>query len=210
MKKIILLASGLILSFATFAQLNVEVMAPGGNHSLNDSTVVIYSPPLGGVAVHSIPFYVINNGALTLNVKIKRVDSAAVALTSNYLCWGIFCYGANPAPIWTTSTAESMTAHDTDKTFTSDYTDSGHVGTEIIRYVFFSAANPTDTAWFNVKYIISPLSVPQIAANALHISAPYPNPSANTVSFNLRVSADAHLTIYNSDSGTHGMIGYLL
>ncbi len=32
----------------------------------------------------------------------------------------------------------------------------------------------------------------------MHISAPYPNPSANTVSFNYRVSADAHLTIYNS------------
>ncbi len=178
MKQIILLVSGLVLSFTTFAQLNVEIMAPGGNHSLNDSTIVVYSMPLG-IGVHTLPFDIINNDALSHNIKIKRVDSEAVTLTSNYLCWGIFCYGANPASVWTTSTAENMTAHDTDKTFTADYTDSGHVGTEIIRYIFFSTANPSDSVWFNVKFIISPLSVPQIVGNSLHISAPYPNPSAS-------------------------------
>lgn len=197
MKRILLLVSGIILAGSVFAQPNIEIIRVGGITPINDSVIIVngtVSQPL-----LTIPFYVINNNGVKSNIKVKRIDSVVVPHTSNYLCWGL-CYGANPATVWQCPATEAIPAGGTDSTFTSDYSDSAQPGTEIIRYIFFNAGNPNDSSWVIVKFNVTPAGVAQINSNALHVSAPYPNPANTNVSFNynMKGAQNATLEIYNS------------
>ncbi|HXB13540.1 MAG TPA: T9SS type A sorting domain-containing protein [Bacteroidia bacterium] len=194
MKHIILFAAGVFLTCTTFAQ-NIAIQRLGSNHMVNDSVIVINaSLP---TQLNFLGLEVINKGIASISIKVKRIDSALVPNTANYLCWGL-CYQDTSTPVFTYPATQVIAAGDTNKTFTGDFNDSGHVGTEIIRYVFFNASNPNDSAWVIFKFIVAPLGIEQITSNSLHISAAYPNPSASSASFNYHISTDAHLTIYNS------------
>lgn len=194
MKKLIPFLAGLLMASAVFGQF--EIIRPGGNHSVNDSLIVINGK--ASQELTTTTFDVINTGALSIGVKCKRFDTVVVAGTSNYLCWGL-CYGPSSATEWTAPSTQSINAGDTNKTFTADYNDSGKAGTEIIRYVFFNSTNSSDSAWVLVKFtVINDLGIAPLTANTLTISAPYPNPAGRYASFNYHTSAMSHLSIYNS------------
>ena len=195
MKHIVLFVAGVFLSLATFAQSNIAIQRLNSNHTVNDSVIVVNGalPTL----LNALGLEVINKGIANISIKVKRIDSVLVAHTANYLCWGL-CYQDTSAPVFTYPAVQVIAPGDTNKTFTGDFNDSGHIGTEIIKYVFFNASNPNDSTWVIFKFIVAPLGIEQITANTLHISSPMPNPSGSYASFNYHVSTDAHLTIYNS------------
>jgi hypothetical protein len=186
----------LYASVTIFAQ-NIEIIRPKGTHPINDSVIVVY----GSVTDSAIftPPQVINTGALSITLKVRRIDTAIVTGTQNYFCWGL-CYGPQAAPVWVGSTPQTLPAGDTNKTFTADYEPHVKAGTSVIRYVFFNTSNPNDSAWVLVKFIIAPLSINEVTANTIHISAPYPNPAHNNVSFNYKLNGvqQASLQVYNT------------
>ena len=198
MKSILTLFAAIIAgAISVFAQ-DLVIIKTGGNHHLNDSVIV-----MNGTAADSIvtvtDLKVVNTAGATLKVKVRRVDSTVVAGSENYLCWGS-CYAAQSATVWVTPGFDSIQSGDTNNTFTGDYEPHGYLGTEIIKYIFFNSVNPNDSSWVIVKYVIAPLGIAQINPSTAHVSAPYPNPANNNVSFNYNLKGAQHGTmeIYNS------------
>ncbi len=196
MKKVLPAIAIVILTVCNANAQFLNIIRTGGNHSVNDSTIVVNGKT--SVELTSTTFDVINTGMSVLNVKCKRYDTVVVPGTSNYLCWGL-CFGPSPSVVWTAPSTQGINAGDTNKTFTADYNDSGKAGIELIRYIYYDASNPADSAWVQVKFnVINDAGIAPVAANSMSFSAPYPNPAASFTNFNYHVGALSHLTIYNS------------
>jgi hypothetical protein len=196
MKRILLLVSAIVLGCTTMFAQSIEIIRPNGNHSINDSIIEVEAA-YANSDLMSVPLWIINKSGSSINVKCKWEDSVRLAKTWNSVCW-VLCYGANVSSEWQAPSNPAIAPGDTNETFAGDFYDTAHTGCETIRYVFYNASNVNDSAWVLVRFCVSPLSVPQIEGNTLHISAPYPNPSGSYTSFNYHITSDAHLTIYNS------------
>jgi|SRR6185312_2592486 len=199
MKKITLFITAILLGCASLSAQTMEVIrqGAGGNHSINDSIIVVNGNL--PTQIFTIPFSVINKNAISTTLKVKRIDSVMPADWTNYFCWGL-CYTAQPAHEWVSPSSQTIPAGDTNTTFTADIDDSGFVGSAIFRYIFYNTGNPNDSTWVIVKFNIGPLGIAQVNENALRISAPYPNPAGNNVSFNYNLNniEQAKLEVYNT------------
>jgi len=197
MKKITLLIAGILLGASSLFAQSLEIIWPYGNHSLNDSTIIVNGalPTL----LYTEAFQVINVTGGTVNAKVKRIDEIVAAHSGNYLCWGN-CYNASTSPIFTSPIAETIGAHDTDQTFTADLNDTNNSGSSKFRYVFYNTANANDTASITIIFNVSPLGVNSITDNVMHFSAPYPNPAGNNVSFTYTLNniQQAEMEVYNT------------
>ena len=201
MKRILLLVGGIILAGSAFAQSISIHRFHDVSHSINDSTINIYgSLP---TAIFDRPFDVYNVSGTSISVKAKWYILSGVGpvahVPANAICWGS-CYPQNGDTSWTAPSTRGIAPSGKDTTFVAYYYDSANAGTETVRYTFYNTANSNDSAWMIINWMVSPMSVAQINSNALHVSAPYPNPANTNVTFNynMRGTQDATLEIYNS------------
>jgi hypothetical protein len=198
MKRILLTASAILLGTAFAFSQSLKIMTVGGNHSLNDSTIIVNGslPTLA----FALSLDVKNTSAGSIITKVKRIDTIVAAHSSNSVCWGPSCYGVQTGYEWTTPASETVASGVKDTTFSSHYNDSNHAGTSLIRYTFYNINNPTDSSWVLVKYVIAPLGIPEVSVDNLHLSAAYPNPANSTVSFNYHMNGvqQAKFELYNA------------
>lgn len=198
MKRILLLAACMVLGYTTtFAQsADLKLMMTGDPNNLRDSVVIVYGTTADSII--TIPMLVINDSSAAQNLKVTRYDSSVVTGSQNYFCWAL-CYSPSALPNFTGPTPEPVGAGDTDRTYTADYECHGKPGTSILKYTFFNTANANIKEWIIFKFVIVPAGVNEIVNN-LHISAPYPNPANDMVSFNYNINGaqQPRLELYNT------------
>jgi len=200
MKKIsVLLLFVLSATFFCSAQ-NLKIIRPHyTNNVLNDSTVIHYGNSVNEM-VDSIS--VINSTNSSISILVKRDTAVWNPATVNSFCWGINCFapGVSITPF---SDRQNVSSGDTLKGVNglfADYSAYGYVGITAIRYVFYDASNPSDSAWIIVDFDALPSGIPAVSGNVTIISAPYPNPSNTSVNFTYRLSnssQSANLKIFN-------------
>lgn len=196
MKHILLLGAGLLFSFSSIFSQSIQIIRTDNHHIVNDSLIQVNGTVTSDEL--SIAFKIYNSTGLPISLKCKWEDSTAfIPNTWQKMCWGL-CYADQQVNTWTAPSVQSLTAHDTNSTFVGYMDDTGYVGCEIVRYVWYNSSNPTDSVWVLVKFCVSLTGVDQISANVLHISAPYPNPSGNSASFNYHINNTARLSVFNT------------
>ena len=95
--------------------------------------------------------FVTNNSAISIDVKVKKVELDIVPGSINYFCWGM-CF---PPEVYVSPYPISIASGETnDSDFSGDYMPNGAIGTSKIRYVFFDDNNPSDSVCVNVLYHI--------------------------------------------------------
>jgi len=177
---------------------NLEIIKPGGNHVLNDSTIVAHG--IAGINEFNQVLYVINSSGVPLTVNLQRQIVDTVTGSQNAICWDGICYGPS---VNISSFPENIAPGDTEKAgneFNGDYLPNGNAGTTTIHYIFFDVNNPTYTAAITVKYDATPTGISSITDGRINFSAPYPNPANSTVSFSYSLSngvQSANLKLFN-------------
>jgi hypothetical protein len=67
-----------------------------------------------------------------------------------------------------------------------------------MRYDIRNTTAASDSTWFYVKFIASPVGVATITGATIKVGALYPNPANNQVGFTYNSDSPAQLSIYNS------------
>jgi hypothetical protein len=179
------------LSSISIAQFKFTLKNDTSN--LNGKTITLYGDVSSQITAS---IYCVNKGKLTISTKIRRIQDTIVKGSSNTVCWGT-CYPPDTNKVYVTPTPLSIPKGDT-ALLQGDYTPNGFAGTSVITYIVFNTSITTDTAWVTVRFIATPAGIAQISANAIHLSAPYPNPADGYVNFSYHTATAARLTIFNS------------
>jgi hypothetical protein len=180
--------------FASMSIGQINIIKPGGNHILNDSTIYEYGDTAN---LMTAEFYVINaSGIGSLKVYARRDSISWVAGSENYFCWGGTCNfpsvdSSGPCTIGPHDTTNAVNA------FFGDYVAQDHIGTTTIRYTFYNSINRSDSSWVIVVFHATPTGIATIAHSAETLSAPYPNPASSMVQFNYKIAQAANLKVYN-------------
>lgn len=176
MKKLLLLI--LLSGFAAVYGIAQSIsLADSTGPLANGATIVRTGTPDALEIVAYV--FVKNNTANALDIHLKKVELSMVAGSINTFCWGA-CFGPS---VYQTPNPFTVAGNTTDSVnFTGHYTPMGTPGISYMRYVFFNAANPNDSAWVNVDFHAFPLGLdsPVVAAN---LSNAYPNPASNLAYF---------------------------
>jgi hypothetical protein len=154
----------ILIAVAGFAQ-NLSLSDSAGPLAVN-STVVFAGTPDMEIVSYA---FVTNNSANVMDLRAKKVILDTIPGSLNLFCWDI-CY----APSVYVSNIVAIPAGGTFTSFTGHYTGNTS-GVSHIRYVFFNAANPNDSVWFNVTYSAYPLGISE--NREAKISNAYPNPA---------------------------------
>jgi len=187
MKKIILLTY--LLSIAVFFGYSQSLsLVSGGTPVANDETVNFNGEP--STPVINAYIGVVNNGSATLSVKCKKVEISLIPETENAFCWDV-CYGSD---VYVSIGSLDINPGETNTAFTGDYSPNTHAGQSVIRYVFFDANNPNDSVCFRALYNAYPLGIENPGTLA-SISAAYPNPASDRVSFNYSIECGSHASL---------------
>lgn len=134
-----------------------------------------------------------NTSTAAIDVKVKKIEDQIVAGTNVSLCWGVNCYSPSQ---FVTPTAATIDAGAYDDSFHGDYYHLGNTGTSIVTYVFFDDANPEDSVFVTVEYILEGLGLEDV--ELLNFSAPYPNPAKDFVNFYYSVNDGTSLFVFNT------------
>jgi len=197
MKRSLVILGIFLSGMSAFAQNDMNIYVQGITHPVNDSTIVLW----GAVNTdHTQYAYVTNTSGSTIYIRAKYQVTTSVSGGENSFCWGPTCFGQTTAPEFESPAADTIHGNRTDSTFSGHYYDMGTPGTNAVRYVFLNKLNANDSSWVIVKYEISPTGIEQLSADALHMSAPSPNPAKNVASFNYHLNGvgKAVLGIYNT------------
>ncbi|HEY6162721.1 MAG TPA: T9SS type A sorting domain-containing protein [Bacteroidia bacterium] len=190
MKKILLIAfSGLFIG--RVAAQSLQIMDTQ-NNNLPNGTVSDLWYDVNASAPYE-DYTVKNTSGSSKFIKCRRYEISTVNGTSNVICWYI-CY----APAVSVSQSVNMPSSST-HTFTTHYYPSANVGTTILNYTFWDSLNPADSAWFTVRWHITPTGVNNLVQPSGNISNVFPNPAnvnAN-INFQLNNTATAIVRIYN-------------
>jgi hypothetical protein len=190
MKRTLLTALSALVIGSLSAQ-SFQIMDINMNNIANGSTIDLwYDVNATGPFVD---FPVKNNASTSKVMKAKRNEISIVNGTNNVICWYV-CY----APSVSVSQSVTVPANTT-HTFTPHYYPNGNLGTSTIDYTFWDSLNPADSAWFRVKWHITPVGVNSLVAPSVSISNIFPNPAVNstTISYQLANADNAIIRIYN-------------
>ena len=168
--------------------------------TINNTEVTVNG--LSTEATLSFPAYVTNSASDTNVTRCKRRIIEQVASTSNYFCWGI-CYG--PA-VNVGNQSVVLAPGDTYENFHSYFTPDSMSGTSRIMYVFYDNNNPADSAYFTVKYEVSPntAGIGEIA-NEISVKL-YPTSSSQNITLELENNSPAMIGVYDMSGKQHAMI----
>lgn len=109
-----------------------------------------------------------------IEVLAKKAEVSVIAETHNTFCWGV-CF---PPFIFEATQAITIPADGSDPdSFIGDYSPESQEGTSVLRYTFFSAANPDDSVSLIVYYQIGAAGVRDWTIDNTFLKA-YPNPTS--------------------------------
>lgn len=135
-----------------------------------------------------------NETSLTKPVLVKRQVINVPGGSENQFCWSIQCYA--PVTNQATDTVDIAGAA-TDESFYSYFFPGGNNGIWTIRYVFFDASNPSDSAHVTLNFDVSGgTSIQNHTAKTLVPFGPIPANEVvffNTSSLNLQGSENLHV-----------------
>lgn len=194
MKKFVLLFSTVVLlSAVVFAQ-SLSLSDTNGVSVANNTTINIQQPPTSEAIASCI--WVINNSAIAVDVKVKKVEISLTDGHYNTFCWDV-CY---PPNIYESIGTVRIGIGETFKLFTGDLTPNGIVGTDLIRYVFFVDGNTTDSVCYNVNFFASTQGINDPVKKHAELSNAYPNPAINNTSLSYTLPKEvknAEIRMYN-------------
>ena len=190
MKKILLLAFAGLLAGRVCAQ-SLQIMDTQ-NNILPNGTVSDLWYDVNAAAPYE-DYYVKNISGSTKNIKCRRYEISTVSGSSNVICWYI-CYSP-PVSVSQGVVMPSQSTH----TFTTHYYPNSNLGTTTLNFTFWDSLNPADSAWFTVRWHVTPTGVNNTVQPSGNISSVFPNPAnvnAN-ISYQLNNTTAAIVKIYN-------------
>ncbi len=188
MKKILFLIS-FVAAFGLLVNAQLIVTDHGGN-TLNGMVHTISGPDTGEFAEE---LDLVNNFGTEINVYAKKVELSVITDSENYFCLGS-CYppniyeASNSVAIGGGTTLSGLAG------FSCHYNAKGNPGTTSMRYVFWTAENPTDTVYVDVNFVTGPNGKEEILTY-LNV---YPNPASDIVHLDYQLTEkDSWFTLYN-------------
>lgn len=199
MKKITFL-SLFIWAFSSFSygQSNLKLIVYNNPNSLNGTTLTYWGAASSTITTD--PIDLVNTGATTDTIYVKRVYVSVVGNTTNAICWAGQCYDTTHG---VSDDYEIIGPGDTARlgnSFTGDYYPLGQIGTSTIKYLFYDVKRPKVVDTLTINYETSPTGVAQISAGQINFSTPYPNPANSFATFNCSFTngtQSANLKIFN-------------
>ena len=192
MRNLTLLSVLALSSVAAQAQF-ITLKDEGGN-TVNGTVIDFWCdqnpvPAYVGVAVTCV----LNNASATIvDMRRYELEFPDEDTTQNYYCWGE-CYApaiSGTHPVWAAPATNELDPDAEFIGFHAYYVPLGVAGTACFRYVWFDAANPTDTAWTDICFHATPVGMEDLVGSSFAFSA-YPVPSTNG---NVELNFDAPRT----------------
>lgn len=185
MKKILLIvATGCFLfnAKAAVTLLNADTEAP----ITNGTSYQVW----GDVSEALITWHgidVINLTGGTTKINMKRYTLNAQTGVEDYFCWYV-CLGSvnsvnNPELNHSAGSCFNSNNGDTITLFSNYYKPFGALGSSTYRYVWFNASNPNDSAWADVTFNVTPVSVTELNKD-IKLSL-FPNPANEVINLNV-------------------------
>jgi hypothetical protein len=190
MKRTLLTAlTGLAFGFITAQSIQIQDL--NNNPIANGSTIDLWYDVSASAPVADFP--VKNTSGTNKYINCLRTEISVVSGTNNLICW-LACYSPSQSLSPTVNIASQNT-----HLFSSHYYPNGMLGTTTLYYTFWDSLNPSDSAWFTVKWHITPASVNSLVQPSVSISNIYPNPAVNntTISYQLSNADNAIIKVYN-------------
>ena len=177
MKKLFILFTAIFSLILTGASAQSLSVTYHGNAVLNGATLDI-SGRIDTVII--VDAKVINNSAAAVVVKVRKEEIYLVSNSVNTFCFAGNCYGGTT--LVSVGSVNLPAGGGWDSSFTGDYYPMNNTGISIIRYTFFNVANANDTLSFTVRFN-GTIGVDKLPAILPEITAAYPNPATDKVSF---------------------------
>ncbi|HRH37839.1 MAG TPA: T9SS type A sorting domain-containing protein [Flavobacteriales bacterium] len=199
----------LATALATMAQAQLVNLTDEGGNTVNNTTMVLFGS-VDDVEL-SANITATKNGNTSANVNVRRYEITVVPSTQNFFCWGV-CYdyfNAGDYPLFpgTSDAILHMEPGQSLSNFHGYHRSAGHTGVSTYRYVWFNIANPTDTAWVDLQFVITPVGVEEITAVQPKLDV-FPTPAiAQDVQVDYvldRSTAGAKLVVYTMLGETMG------
>jgi len=129
----------------------------------------------------------VNLTGSTTKINMKRYTLSAPSTVEDYFCWYV-CLGSvvsstNPTLNHSTGACFNSNNLDTLNYFSAYYKPMGLTGSATFRYVWFNSSSPTDTAYIDITFNVTPVSVPEI--NLEPSVSVYPNPAKDQIAVQL-------------------------
>lgn len=200
MKKLLLLFVAVATfnnSKATISLLDKETKLP----VVNGTTIQVW----GGVDESLITWHnisAVNNTGSTTKINMKRYALNSQATVEDYFCWYV-CLGSvvsNTTPVLNHSTGACFNSNnlDTLNYFSAYYKPMGLTGSATYRFVWFNASNTNDSAYIDITFNVTPLSVNE-TSKEIGLSI-YPNPAKEIINMNIEnvnFSTNVSVEIYD-------------
>lgn len=145
---------------------------------------------------------VINNTGGTTKINVKRIALTSQTNVEDYFCWYV-CLGAvvtSSTPVLNHSNGACFNSNDTDTItyFSGYYKPNSTLGSSTFRYVWYDVARPIDSAWVDITYNVTPLSINEISLSpSANI---YPNPAKDLVSLtteNIDLNGNQRIVLFD-------------
>lgn len=195
MKKLVLSSIFGFAAFGVSAQ-SFHILDAGSQTVTNGSTITYYVDQTTALETHDFEVHNMSSSPVTAKVR-KAIQSQADPGCTFYFCTNQNCYTPNTV----LSGNVAMNAGASFQLIT-DFTPNNAIGTSLVRYSVFNTANPSDSAYFFIEYIVGQTSVNNLSMVKANIGTPNPNPASSVFSMNYNLGSsfgkgEAKLVIYN-------------
>lgn len=194
MKKL-LLASVSVLFVAGASAQSLSISGAIEGPIANGSTITYNVDQATALETHDFVVNNTTNNALT--VKVRKAVQTMQAGQTFYFCTDQNCY----APNTNLSGNVPMTAGGQFQLIT-DFTPNNATGTSTVRYSAFNTANPSDSVYFFIQYVVAPTGIQGHSLVKASMSSPMPNPANGSFNLNYNLGSSfgqgtAKMVIYN-------------
>ena len=184
MKKVILPLSAMVLSFLTYGQ-SFQILGIGGQ-DITGTTISMWGDTAHGVLIYYPG--VKNITSSDIGTKLKVVPNLIVPNSGYSYCLDGPCYTLS-APVGQSETAPVTIPILANSTFGATVLEcliNKNLGMSSITYIYFNAANTSDTAFITIEYNVTPVGIKNNEMKEVEISGAYPNPAGaiTTINYN--------------------------
>lgn len=208
MKKSLLIASGVVLSFFAKGQSAFAVYentspfpVAQSHYVFNTDTTSNHNSP-----AEMIEFRIKNTSSSTKLIKIRKNILVNATGQSMYFCFNQSCY--------TSATYYSIASMNAGATLPNGSNSYGlrtefdfynypisYIGTSIVRYTIYDSTNVTDSTNITITYNVTANNAIKNITEPVYESNAWPNPASNQVNFNYDLAGtttNASIKLYNS------------
>lgn len=198
MKKLLTVVLGILFSCMALQAQRFVLTGPDGMLS-NGDTLTVTGPP---DTLQLITWLRIDNtSAETLRIRMKKQEVAMLPGTVSSICWAGYCYG----PDMTESTFPLvLEPEQSDTGCFTHYGPNLQRGTSVVRWTWFSEADPADSILVTVFYATYPTGVAEAGQSlpALSFAGRIPADLILPVHYSLPQGVRARLEVINNHGNT--------